>query len=260
MNELLWIKDLEINIQSDQGERELIKGFHLKVSPQKIVALVGGSGSGKTTAGLSILRLLPDSMKVRSGEILFDGNDLLKCSLRQMRGLRGKEISMVFQEPLSAFNPVFTIGFQIREVLRYHTNLSSDQIDERVDHLVESVGLPDPRRVLRAYPHQLSGGMRQRAMIAQAIAASPKLVIADEPTSSLDVTLQAQNLELFRKLRDELRISILFITHDLGVVREVADEVAVLFNGAMVEFGQAKEVLREPRHAYTSELAKVLVE
>ncbi len=258
MDDLLWIKDLRVWVQDDLGPRELIKGVHLKVGAQKIVALVGGSGSGKTTAGLSILRLLAESMSIRGGEIVFEGHDLLKCSPRQMQELRGRDISMVFQEPLSAFNPVFTIGLQVFEVLRYHTKLSHGQIMERVEQLLLSVGLDNPSQVMRSYPHQLSGGMRQRAMVAQAIALNPKLIIADEPTSNLDVTLQAQIIELFRKLRDELKVSILLITHDMGVVRELADEMAVLFSGQVVEFGPTKDILSNPRHAYTSELVKIL--
>jgi len=258
MDELLHIKDLIIKIKSDEGSRELIKGLNLKVGSQKVVALVGGSGSGKTTAGLAILRLLSDSMDVQGGEILFEGKDLLKASIGDMRRLRGKDIAMVFQEPLSAFNPVFTIGGQINEVLKYHTRLNRRQLQERLHELLELVGLPEPKRVLRSYPHQLSGGMRQRAMIAQAIVANPKLIIADEPTSNLDVTLQAQMIDLFRKLRNDLKISMVLITHDLGIVRELADEVAVLFDGRVVECGPAREVLSEPRHAYTSELTKIL--
>jgi len=256
--ELLRIKDLRIKIRGDDGSRELIKGLNLKVDSQKVVALVGGSGSGKTTAGLAIFRLLSESMNVQGGEILFEGKDLLKASVGDMRRLRGKDIAMVFQEPLSAFNPVFTLGFQIAEVLKYHVRLNRRQLRERLYELLELVGLPDPKRVLRSYPHQLSGGMRQRAMIAQAIAANPKLIIADEPTSNLDVTLQAQIIDLFRKLRSDLKMSMLLITHDLGVVRELADEVAVLFDGRVVEFGPARDVLSEPRHAYTSELTKIL--
>ena len=256
--EFLHIKDLRIKIKGDDGSRELIKGLNLKVDSQKVVALVGGSGSGKTTAGLAILRLLSESMDVQGGEILFEGKDLLKASAGDMRRLRGKDIAMVFQEPLSAFNPIFTLGFQIAEVLKCHARLNRRQLNERLYELLDLVGLPEIKRVLRSYPHQLSGGMRQRAMIAQAIAVNPKLIIADEPTSNLDVTLQAQIIDLFRKLRNDLKISMLLITHDLGVVGELADEVAVLFDGRVVESGSAREVLSEPRHAYTSELTKIL--
>lgn len=258
MAELLLIKDLKIKIKGAIDSRELIKGLNLKIDAQKVVALVGGSGSGKTTVGLSILRLLPEGLRIQDGEIIFEGNDLLKIPPARMHRLRGQEISMVFQEPLSAFNPVFTIGYQIAEVLKYHRGLKGHPLNQRLEELLELVGLADPQRVARFYPHQLSGGMRQRAMIAQAMAACPKLIIADEPTSNLDVTLQAQIIDLFRRLKGDLKISMLLITHDLGVVREFADEVAVLFDGRVVEFGRTQDIFSEPRHAYTCELTKIL--
>src|SRR3989338_546173 len=240
---LLKIKNLKIRAYGDFEYREIIKGLTLEVKDFQIVALVGGSGSGKTTAGLSILSLLPAGLTLEGGEIWFKDENLLNLSNPHMRRLRGKEIAMVFQEPLSALNPVFSIGFQIEEVIRFHAKLKRRERKEKVLELLSLTGISDPRRIAKSYPHQLSGGMRQRAMIAQAIAAQPKLIIADEPTSNLDVTLQAHIIHLLRKLKEELGISILLITHDLGVVRHLADKVGVLFDGRIVEFGDTAEIL-----------------
>ncbi len=255
---LLTIENLKIEINTPQYYGELIKGFNFKVDQLKIVALVGTSGSGKSSIGLSILRLLPDSMTATGGKIIFEGQDLLGLPQKNMQQIRGKDISMVFQEPLSTFNPVFTIGFQIEEVLKYHTPIKRRERKARIEELLGLVGVPEPRRVANQYPHQLSGGLRQRAMIAQAIAANPKLVIADEPTSNLDVTLQAVIIDLFRKLRNELKISIILITHDLGVVREIADEVGILYDGRIVEFGKPEDILQNPSHPFTCELVNAV--
>ena len=256
---LLTIKNLTIAIRSNASEeRILVDGLNLEVPPLKIVALVGGSGSGKTTMGLSLLRLLPSALSVRQGEIIFNGQNLLECSEGQMRSIRGKEISMVFQEPLNAFNPVFTIGYQIAEVLKTHTNFASGEIPTRIQRLLKMCGIEDSLRIAQSYPHSLSGGLRQRAMIAQAIAAGPKLIIADEPTSNLDVTWQAHLMELFRTLKNELKISMLLITHDLGMVAHLADHVAVLYDGKIVESGETKDVLEHPKHPFTMELMEAM--
>ena len=251
---LLSIHNLTLSLREEGGKRILLKRFNLKVDPFKIVALVGLSGSGKTTVALSVLRLLSEAFQIEEGQILFKKENLLNAGTQEMRRLRGKAIGMVFQEPLNAFNPVFPVGFQIGEVLRVHTSLSSQQIRTRIIQLLEMVGVPDPLRVMQSFPHQLSGGLRQRAMIAQAIAASPSLMIADEPTSNLDVTLQAHIMDLFRHLKETLKISILLITHDLGVVSHLADEVAVLSEGELVESGSPQEILSHPQHPFTKEL------
>jgi len=256
---LLTLKNLTIAIRNNVSEeRILVDGLNLEVPPLKIVALVGGSGSGKTTTGLSILRLLPSALSVRQGEIIFNGQNLLECSQVQMRSIRGKEISMVFQEPLNAFNPVFTIGYQITEVLKTHTNFSPQEIPVRIQRLLKMCGIEDSSRIAQSYPHSLSGGLRQRAMIAQVIAAGPKLIIADEPTSNLDVTWQAHIMELFRTLKNELKISMLLITHDLGMVAHLADHVAVLCDGKIVESGETKNVLEHPKHPFTMELMEAM--
>lgn len=251
---LLRIEDLTIGLKN--SGRPVVKNISFDIAVQKIVALVGGSGSGKTTTGLSILRLLPEAMQVSRGRILYKGKDLLMHTPEDVRRLRGKEIGMVFQEPLNAFNPVFRIGYQIEEVLRYHTALTPVQRIEKILSLLALVGVPDPKRVAASFPHQLSGGLRQRAMIAQAIAAEPALVIADEPTSNLDVTLQAHVMDVFRRLKKELGLSILLITHDLGVVKHLADEVAVLCEGELVEKGAAAEIFERCQHRYTRQLVE----
>jgi ABC-type dipeptide/oligopeptide/nickel transport system ATPase component len=254
---ILQIKDLTITVYEPDGERALIQGLSFDVPAQSIVSLVGGSGSGKTTTGLAILRLLPSAIRIKQGEIIFRDRDLLKVTEDEMRQVRGREIGMVFQEPLYAFNPVFSIGYQIDEVLKCHTRLSGKERRDRMIELLRTVGFKDPQRVVGNYPHQLSGGMRQRAMIAQAIAANPVLLLADEPTSNLDVTLQARIMELFRKLRDELKISILLITHDLGVVSHLADETVVLSEGRIVERGPTKDMLADPKHLFTNQLISI---
>jgi len=250
---ILTIRNLTVALADDPAQK-IIDGVTFSVPPLSIVALVGGSGSGKTTTGFSVTQLLSPALRITQGEIFFKEEDLLKVKPVRMRSLRGKEIGMVFQEPLHAFNPVFTVGTQIEEVLRQHTSLSRKEIRKRISDLMMQVGLSDAARVTDSYPHQLSGGMRQRAMIAQAIAASPLLLIADEPTSSLDVTLQAKVLELFRHLRDQFKLSILLITHDLGVVAHLADYVVVLERGKVVESGPTRDVVGNPKHPYTQKL------
>lgn len=255
---LVQLKNLTVTVGESGSRTVLLDGVNIEIPELSVTALVGGSGSGKTTTGLAILRLLPLALKIESGQIFFGGEDLLKVPSERIRQIRGGEISMVFQEPLNAFNPVFSIGEQIDEVLQVHTDLDRNRRQKRVLELLDLVGLPDPARMAKDYPHSLSGGMRQRAMIAQAIAGDPKLIIADEPTSNLDVTLQARIIELFQKLKDELKLSILLITHDLGMVEHMADRVAVITQGKIVESGMTSDVLSDPKHPYTRELMEAL--
>lgn len=256
--QVLHIKNLSVSVKEGCQDKSIIAHLDLGIKRRKIVALVGSSGSGKTTTGLAILRLLHPAIRIKSGEILFNGENLLNYPESRMRRVRGKEISMVFQEPLTAFNPVFRIGYQIEEVLRFHAKLKREERQEKVIQLLDLVGISDPKRTAKDYPHQLSGGMRQRAMIAQAIAADPQLIIADEPTSNLDVTLQVHIIELFRKLKCKLGISMLLITHDLGIVRHLADEVAILFEGQVVECGETQKILDNPQHSFTCQLMNAL--
>jgi len=255
---LLSIRNLVVTVEEEKQLKFLVEDVDLDIKERTISALVGSSGSGKTTTGLAILRLLALALKIERGIISFQGEDLLTFNNKKMQQLRGKEIGMVFQEPLNAFNPVFTIGFQINEVLKYHTKISRKGRKERILEILDIVGMPDPRRVAKNYPHQLSGGMRQRAMIAQAIAADPKLLIADEPTSNLDVTLQARIIELFQELKVKLGLSILLITHDLGMVSHVSDEVNVMSKGRIVESGLTKDIIENPKHEYTIKLMEAM--
>ena len=249
MNLILSINNLTVAV----GSKILVNQVSFDVPRGKIVAIAGGSGSGKTTVGLSILRLLASGLAIAQGSIVFEGQDLLELSAEKMRQCRGARIGMVFQEPLSALDPLFTVGQQIDEVLAAHTKLSKQERYKKVLDALTQVGLSDPPRDYKSFPHQLSGGMRQRAMVAQAIVCGPSLIIADEPTSSLDVTLQIKIMELFGQLIKK-DMSVLLITHDLGMISHVADEVIILHQGELVEKGPVGRVISQPRHEYTREL------
>jgi ABC-type glutathione transport system ATPase component len=237
------------------GDKVIVDQVSFDVPAGKIMAIAGGSGSGKTTIGLSVLGLLPPALSIRQGSIVFKGRDLSALPADEMRRLRGAHIGMVFQEPLSALDPLFTIGRQMDEVLSAHTGLSRPQRYKKIIETLERVELPDPVRAYKSFPHQLSGGMRQRAMVAQAIVAGPSLIIADEPTSSLDVTLQAKIMELFRLLK-KMDISIVLIAHDLGMISRLADDVIILREGRLVEKGPVSAVVARPAHEYTRALVE----
>ena len=252
-NPIVTIQNLYVGLKNDK-DKQILKNVNITVEAESITAFVGGSGSGKTTTAMSILKLLSPALEVVSGQILYKGYNLSSFSDSKMREIRGKEIGVVFQEPLSAFNPLFTLGAQVDEVLRFHTNLDPHRRQQRILELFDLVGLPHPERVYASYPHQLSGGMRQRVMIAQAIAADPQLIIADEPTSSLDVTLQAKIIQLFKELRQKLKLSIIIISHDLGLVEHLSDSVVVMKQGRVVESGKTKDVIQNPQDEYTKQL------
>jgi ABC-type glutathione transport system ATPase component len=251
MNSLLSIKDLTVAV----GDKGLVNQVSFDIPQGKIVAIAGGSGSGKTTIGLSILRLLPSALQIRKGSIIFEGRDLLKVSDKEMQNCRGARIGMVFQEPLSALDPLFAVGKQIDEVLVAHTLLSKEERRKKILDTFAEVELSDPPRAYNSFPHQLSGGMRQRAMVAQAMVCGPSLIIADEPTSSLDVTLQVKIMELFGRLKKK-NLSILLIAHDLGMISHVADEVIILRQGDIVEKGTVAQVIGQPQHEYTKQLVE----
>ncbi len=255
MTQLLEISGLEIAYQ--QGP-SIVEDLTFSVDKGQILALVGESGCGKSLTGLAILRLLPAGIRVLRGKILFEGEDLLSLSPEQMRRLRGQKLAIIFQDPMTSLNPVFTVGEQVAEVLRWHQGYSSREALEKAAELFYEVGIPSPRQRLRAYPHELSGGMRQRVMIAMALAGEPLLLIADEPTTALDVTIQAQILELLASLRERRGLSILLISHDLGVVAELAEKVAVMYAGRLVEIAPCERLYLSPLHPYTRALLAAL--
>ncbi|MGB3435931.1 ATP-binding cassette domain-containing protein, partial [Achromobacter sp.] len=254
MTELLRIQNLTVDLPPGADRPYALKDLSLSISAGEIVCVVGESGSGKSLTAGAILGLLPQEVRASGGQVLWEGQDLLRLTPEALRRLRGQRIGMIFQEPMTALNPLRTIGDQIAEVFRTHTRLGRAEIRRRTLELLDAVRLPDPARALGAYPHELSGGQRQRAMIAMALALEPALLIADEPTTALDVTTQAQILHLIHDLQRRKGTAVLFITHDFGVVAEIADRVAVMQRGVLVESGAAQQVLEHPRHPYTRAL------
>jgi peptide/nickel transport system ATP-binding protein len=248
---LLRIRDLAVEFLTPDRRTTALDGVSLDIGVGEVVGLVGETGCGKTLTGLSVLRLLPSSATVTRGTLEFEGRDLASLSDEEIRRIRGKRISMVFQNPATAFNPVFSIGSQIRRVLSAHERLTGAAAETRIAEVLGEVGLGEPARVLRSYPHELSGGMLQRAMIAMALVCRPALLIADEPTTALDVTIAAQILRLLRRLQEEQGFSVLFITHDLGVVRTVSDRVVVLYAGRVAEDALTADLFSDPQHPYT---------
>ena len=251
---LLSIENLRVAFRMERGTRvEAVRGVSFEIPANRTVALVGESGSGKSVTAMSVVNLLPDNAE-REGRVLFEGRDLLHATLPELQALRGREIACVFQEPMTSLNPVFTVGRQIAEPLVRHLGLSRREALAKAEHLLHEVGLPEPKRRLAAYPHELSGGQQQRVMIAMALACEPKLLIADEPTTALDVTIQRQILELLARLKEQHRMSMLFISHDLGVVGEIADEVVVMRHGQVREQGPVERLFTSPQDAYTQAL------
>ena len=257
MPSLLEVKDLHTEFRTGAGLVRAVDGISYTVEPGETVAIVGESGSGKSVSALSVLRLIPDPPgRITGGEIRFGGRDILQLTDAEMREVRGGEIGMVFQEPMTSLNPVLTIGRQITETLEQHRGMDPAASHRRAVELLGLVGIADAQRRLRQYPHQLSGGMRQRVMIAMALACDPKLIIADEPTTALDVTIQAQILELMKELTRRLNVALIIITHNLGVVARYANRVNVMYAGRLVESGPAADVYHNPRHPYTIALLR----
>ncbi len=255
MSDLVRIEDLKIDFTTDEGVVNAVKGISFSIPKGKTVGLVGESGSGKSVTSLAIMRLIASPPgKISGGKILYNERDLLKLKENEIRGIRGNKISMIFQEPMTSLNPVFTIGDQIAEVLMLHKAMNKSQALERSVELLSQVGIPNPQTRINAYPHELSGGQRQRVMIAMAIACEPELLIADEPTTALDVTIQKQILELIASLQKKYGMSVLFITHDLGVIGDIADQVVVMYKGRIVEQGSKSEMFQSAKHPYTKGL------
>jgi oligopeptide/dipeptide ABC transporter ATP-binding protein len=252
---ILSISELSITIEDDNGGLLAVSDLSLDIKRGQTVALVGESGSGKTLTALAVLRLLPTPpARITSGTITFDQKNLLELPEKEMRLIRGDRIAMIFQEPASSLNPLMPVGEQIGEAIRLHKQLDRKSVREQVLSLMETVGIPDPQRRYRSYPHQLSGGIRQRVVVATALSCRPDILLADEPTSALDTTVQAQIVDLLSRLIRDLGMGVLLITHDLGVVAALADRVVVIFDGHVVEEGSASEILSKPRHPYTRSL------
>jgi peptide/nickel transport system ATP-binding protein len=257
MAKLLEIKNLRTYFYTDDGVARSVDGVSYEVDRGETLGVVGESGCGKSVTALSIMRLIPDPPgKITGGEILYNGTNLLKLSEEQMREIRGNDISMIFQEPMTSLNPVFNIGHQIDEAVILHQKVSKAEARNRAIEMLRLVGIPAPEQRYHEYPHQLSGGMRQRVMIAMALSCNPALLIADEPTTALDVTVQAQILELITKLQEELGMGMIMITHDLGVIAEVSDRVAVMYAAKIVEYSTADEIFYNAKHPYTIGLLK----
>jgi len=259
MNRLLEIKKLNIGFKTKKGKIfNVLNDVSFSMNQGEVLGLVGESGCGKTITSLSIMQLLPPLAVITSGEIWFSGNNLFEYSQKRMIGIRGKDIGMIFQEPMTSLNPVYRIGDQIAEMIMLHQPLSQKKIYDMVIEKIKLVAMPYPEEVKNQYPHELSGGMRQRVMIAMAMACNPRLLIADEPTTALDVTIQAQILDLMKNLKNELNSAILLITHDLGVIAEMCDSVAVMYAGCVVEKADVDELFSHPKHPYTIGLMQSL--
>lgn len=251
---LLEIKDEKLSFFTPAGEVKALNGVSFSMNEGEVLGIVGESGSGKSVTAYSIMGLTAYPGKLIGGTIYFNGHQIEKMSEKEIRKIRGNEVSIIFQDPMTSLNPVYTIGNQITEVIRLHTGKSKKEAYDRAKELLELVGINEPTKRLKQYPHELSGGMRQRVMIAIALACEPKLLIADEPTTALDVTIQAQILELMQELRQKLGMSIIMITHDLGVVASMCERIAVMYAGHIVEYGTADEIFYEPKHEYTKGL------
>lgn len=253
MEELLNIEDLSIYYITEAGETKAVNNLNLKLGKGETLGFVGETGAGKTTTALGIMRLVPNPPgKIVSGKISFDGEDILSKTEKEMQEIRGNKISMIFQDPMTSLNPVMTVGEQIAEVLALHQNLKKEELKEKTVQMLETVGIKRER--INDYPHQFSGGMKQRVVIAMALACNPMLIIADEPTTALDVTIQAQVLELMIELQNKYNTSMIMITHDLGIVAEICDHVAIMYAGSVIEYGTVEKLYTDPKHPYTKGL------
>ena len=253
---LLQVKDLHTSFFTDSGEVKAVNGVSFNLEAGKTLGIVGESGSGKSVTAYSIMQILADTGKIVSGEVLYKGEDITKWNKKQMQGFRGKKCSIIFQDPMTSLNPVFTIGNQLMEAILLHTDRNKEQARERASEMLTLVGVNEPEKRLKQYPHELSGGMRQRVMIAMALACEPDILIADEPTTALDVTIQAQILELMQELQKKMGMAIIMVTHDLGVIADMCDEIIVMYGGRVCERGTADAIFYDPRHEYTKGLLR----
>ena len=253
---LLQVKDLHTSFFTDSGEVKAVNGVSFNLEAGKTLGIVGESGSGKSVTAYSIMQILADTGKIVSGEVVYKGEDITKWNKKQMQGFRGKKCSIIFQDPMTSLNPVFTIGNQLMEAILLHTDRNKEQARERAIEMLTLVGVNEPEKRLKQYPHELSGGMRQRVMIAMALACEPDILIADEPTTALDVTIQAQILELMQELQKKMGMAIIMVTHDLGVIADMCDEIIVMYGGRVCERGTADAIFYDPRHEYTKGLLR----
>ena len=255
---ILEIKNLNLSFRSDDKEYQALHNVNLTLKEGEMLAIVGESGCGKTITAMSILRLLAQNAKITSGEILYKGHNLLTLSEKEMQKIRGKEIALIPQDPMTSLNPLYTIGSQLLEVIETHQNLKGEEAEKRAIEVLEKVKIPNAKERLNAYPHEFSGGMRQRVIIAMAIACNSKIIIADEPTTALDVTVQAQIMKLLKEIQKDFGTSFIFISHDFGLVYEAADTTAVMYAGHVVEKSKATDLFKNPKHPYTQALLKTL--
>ncbi len=253
---LLYVDNLTIYYYTLEGVVKAVRNVSFKIDKGESVCLVGESGSGKSTVGLAVAMSLPQNSKIISGKIIYNGVNLLDLDEREQRKYRGKEISIIFQDPAAALNPLFNVGEQMSDVIMYHLGVKKSEAIEKAKDMLKKVGLPDPERIIKLYPHELSGGMLQRVSIAIALSTNPRILIADEPTTMLDVTLQSQILDLLSKLKDEFNLSMLFVTHNLGVAAEISERIIIMYAGMIVEEGPTDEILANPLHPYTRKLLK----
>jgi oligopeptide/dipeptide ABC transporter ATP-binding protein len=258
MTVLLEVRDLFLEFKTSRGRLKALNGITFDVQSGEVFGLVGETGCGKTVTGLSILRLLPRSASITGGQVIFEGVDLLTLGRSEIESVRGKKIAMIFQDPSTSLNPVFTVGSQIERVIHQHMKVTKQQAAAKALEVLAAVGLPDVERIMSSYPHQLSGGMQQRVMIAMALSCNPRLLIADEPTTSLDVTIQAQILRLLRGLQKKFDVSVILITHNLGVIAQTCDRLAVLYGGRVAESGSTRDIFNSPQHPYTRGLMNAI--
>ena len=254
-NVILEVKDLKVSFYKRRREGQAVRDVNFTLEEGQTLGIIGESGSGKSVSGMSVMGLVPSiGGKIRSGEIIYEGTDLLKLSPKEMRKIQGNKIAMIFQEPMTSLNPVKTIGKQLDEAFIVHHSCDKNEAKNRSIEMLTKVGIPSPEKRYGEYPHQLSGGMRQRVMIAMALAQNPSLIIADEPTTALDVTIQAQIMELMKEMKEKTGVSIMLITHDMGVVAEMADKIMVMYAGMVIEYATAREIFKDPKHPYTKGL------
>lgn len=258
MGNLISIKNLQVDFKQDTNSVKVVKGIDISMDKGEVLAIVGESGSGKSVSMKALMDILPENGKAYADEMLFDGRELKNLTKKEKRLLRGNEIAMIFQDPMTALNPLKTVGAHLVEVIKRHHKISTKEAKDEAIEMLKKVGIPSPEKRLKQYPHEFSGGMRQRVLIAMALCSKPKLLIADEPTTALDVTIQAQILKLLKKLHETEGMDIILITHDLGVVASIADRIAVMNSGEIVEVGTKEEILYAPKHAYTKALLKAI--